>query len=70
MPDMTGTDLIRQLHAIRPGLPIVLVSAYSGPVLSQEAAAAGVDQVLPKPLDFRRLAQAMAEVLSRVNARA
>ncbi|HWA14488.1 MAG TPA: ATP-binding protein [Burkholderiales bacterium] len=69
MPDMTGTDLIRQLHAIRPGLPIVLVSAYSGPVLSQEAAAAGVDQILSKPLDFRRLAQAMAEALSRATAR-
>jgi CheY-like chemotaxis protein len=70
LPDMTGTELIRQLRAIKPGLPIVLVSAYSGPVLSQEAAAAGVDQLLSKPLDFRRLAQAMAETLARAASRA
>jgi CheY-like chemotaxis protein len=66
---MTGTELIRRMRAIKPDLPVVLISAYSGPVLTQEALAAGVDQVLSKPLDFRRLAQAMADVFARASAR-
>ena len=69
MPGMTGTELIRRMRAIKPDLPVVLISAYSGPVLTQEALAAGVDQVLSKPLDFRRLAQAMADVFARASAR-
>jgi PAS domain S-box-containing protein len=69
LPGISGTDLIRQLRALRPDLPVVLVSAYTGPVLNQEALAAGVDEILAKPLDFRRLAQAMAQVLDRVPAR-
>jgi PAS domain S-box-containing protein len=69
MPGITGTELVKQLRAIRPDLPVLIISAYTGPVLDQEALAAGVDEILAKPLDFRRLAQAMAQVLMRAPAR-
>ena len=65
MPGLTGTELARRLRILRPDLPIIVVSAYTGPVLSQEALTAGVEEVLPKPLDFRQLAQSMAQALSR-----
>ncbi|HEX7812299.1 MAG TPA: ATP-binding protein [Burkholderiales bacterium] len=69
MPGMTGTDLVKQLRAIRPDLPILLVSAYTGPVLNQEALTVGVDEILSKPLDFRRLAQAMSQLSLRMPVR-
>ncbi|HEY5929994.1 MAG TPA: ATP-binding protein [Burkholderiales bacterium] len=69
MPGMTGTDLVKQLRAVRPDLPVLLVSAYTGPVLNQEALTAGVDEILSKPLDFRRLAQTMSQILSRAAVR-
>ncbi len=62
MPGMTGTELARQLREAVPDLPIVLVSGYTGPLLTQEALSAGVDQILTKPLDFRQLADTMARV--------
>ncbi len=69
MPGINGTELVKQLRAIRPDLPILLISAYTGPVLNQEALTVGVDEILSKPLDFRRLAQAMVQVLARAPAR-
>jgi PAS domain S-box-containing protein len=65
MPGMTGTELANQLRQVRPDIPIVLVSGYTGPLLSQEALLAGVGQILTKPLDFRKLAEALAQVLER-----
>jgi CheY-like chemotaxis protein len=38
------------LRRHRPDWPIVLVSGYSGPILTQQALAAGVSELLTKPL--------------------
>jgi PAS domain S-box-containing protein len=69
MPGMTGTELARQLREMRRDIPIVLVSGYTGPLLTQEALSAGIDHILTKPLDFRQLADAMAHVCARASVR-
>jgi len=69
MPGMTGIELAKHLRAARRGIPIVLISGYTGPLLNQEALSAGIDEILTKPLDFRQLAEAMARVLTRVDTR-
>jgi PAS domain S-box-containing protein len=69
MPGMTGTELARHLREIRRDIPIVLVSGYTGPLLTQEALSAGIDQILTKPLEFRQLANAMAQLLARAPVR-
>jgi PAS domain S-box-containing protein len=65
MPDMTGTDLVRQLRAARTDIPVVLVSGYEGALLEQQAAAAGIEEIVSKPLELQQLAEAMARVLGR-----
>ncbi len=55
MPDITGEQLVRQIHRIRPLLPIIICSGYSSPeseVLARKAGAAGF---LKKPVDVTRL---------------
>jgi CheY-like chemotaxis protein len=47
-------------------LPIVLVSGYSGPILTQDALAAGVSELLTKPLQSREIATTLARVLHRI----
>ena len=37
MPDMTGTDLAREIRRLRADIPIVLMSGYSGPQLTERA---------------------------------
>jgi signal transduction histidine kinase/ActR/RegA family two-component response regulator len=65
MPGLTGTGLARVLRHHRPDLPIVLVSGYSGAMLTQDAAAAGVSELLTKPLQSREIATTLARVLHR-----
>jgi predicted ATPase/signal transduction histidine kinase/CheY-like chemotaxis protein len=63
MPGLTGTELASALRQQRLDLPIVLVSGYSGPILAQRALAAGVSELLVKPLQPRDIAAALARVL-------
>ena len=63
MPGLTGTGLASVLRQQRRELPIVLVSGYSGPILAQRALAAGVSDLLVKPLQPRDIAAALARVL-------
>jgi signal transduction histidine kinase/FixJ family two-component response regulator len=61
MPGMTGTELAAQLHALRPGLPIILMTGAGAPTRANTLRAAGVREVVRKPL----LAATMAELLAR-----
>jgi CheY-like chemotaxis protein len=65
MPGLTGTGLAGMVRRHRPELPIVLVSGYSGPLLTQQALAAGVSELLTKPLQSREIAATLARVLHR-----
>ncbi|HXX11783.1 MAG TPA: ATP-binding protein [Burkholderiales bacterium] len=65
MPGMTGTELAAHLRQLRSDIPVVLVSGYTGTMLAHEASLAGISQILTKPLDFRRLAEALARALER-----
>src|SRR6267143_1808665 len=63
MPDMSGVDLAREIRRVRPELPIVLMSGYSGAQLTERARATGVAEVLRKPLVRRDIAEALARAL-------
>ncbi|MBI3530053.1 MAG: PAS domain S-box protein [Betaproteobacteria bacterium] len=65
MPGMTGTELARQMRQLRADVPVVLISGYTGPVLTQQALSAGIDHILTKPLDLRQIADAISKVLAR-----
>jgi CheY-like chemotaxis protein len=71
MPDMTGTDLARKIRAIRPEIPIVLMSGYVTPLITTRARDAGVAEVLAKPLVARDIARSLAAALreNKVSAR-
>jgi PAS domain S-box-containing protein len=63
MPGLSGTELAQRLRLLRPDLPIVLVSGYIGPMMSERAHAAGVGRILKKPVQSRETASALAELL-------
>jgi len=52
MPGINGVEAMKQMQAIAPGLPIILVSAYATDDLLEEAKRAGAYAVLSKPLNF------------------
>ncbi len=65
MPGLTGTELSRLLRQRRPDLPILLVSGYIGPRMTERALAAGVSKILKKPVPSFEMAAALAMVLGK-----
>jgi CheY-like chemotaxis protein len=64
MPGLSGSALIREVRAIRSGIPILLVSGYIGGKVTLDALDAGADEVLKKPLLARELAQSLARIFA------
>jgi CheY-like chemotaxis protein len=67
MPDLGGVELACEIRRVRPELPIVLMSGYSGGQLGERAQAAGVAEVLRKPLVARDIADALGRALRPAN---
>jgi signal transduction histidine kinase len=65
MPELPGSLLAAAVHALRPGLPIVMASGYGGPQLEERAAACGVSVLVRKPLVRAELAAAVQQALQR-----
>jgi DNA-binding NtrC family response regulator len=63
MPELTGTDLAREIRRLRFDVPIILMSGYGGTQLTTRAASNGVNEVLRKPLQSRELGETLARVL-------
>jgi CheY-like chemotaxis protein len=63
MPELTGSELARQIRLLRSDIPIVLMSGYSGPQLLERARAIGIREVLRKPLQSRDIAECFGRIL-------
>jgi len=63
MPGASGSELIRRMRALRPTVPILLVSGYLSPAVIERAREAGATDVLKKPLLARDLQTALERVL-------
>src|SRR5262249_2322494 len=65
MPEMTGAELAAAVHAIRADLPILLSTGYGAPLSWDKLRAAGVRELLKKPVSSADLAAALARHLAR-----
>ena len=65
MPDFTGTQLATVLLGRRSNLPVILVSGYTGSIITELATSAGVREILKKPVHAQELAAALARALGR-----
>jgi PAS domain S-box-containing protein len=64
MPELTGTDLAREIRRLRPDIPIALMSGYSGLQLHDRAREVGIREVLRKPLRGKDIAECFGRVLT------
>jgi two-component system response regulator HydG len=62
--DMTGRDLVRQLRAIEPALPVVMTTADYRPTTEVEARQLGIVQYIHKPVDLHRLDLVIARIMA------
>jgi len=64
MPGMRGDRVAEIVHGLRPDLPIVLITGYRGALLSEQAAALGIVEVLTKPVLRAEIAACMHRSLA------
>ena len=65
MPEMTGSDLVRGIRAVRPDIPILMMTGFVTPALAARAREMGVVDVLSKPLVTRDIARGLYAALHR-----
>jgi PAS domain S-box-containing protein len=63
MPKMTGLALTEEVHRIRPGLPVLLVSGIGSALDPHTMEAKGIREVLPKPYNSKDLSETIARIL-------
>jgi two-component system, NtrC family, nitrogen regulation response regulator GlnG len=59
LPDANGLDLIPAIHARRPGLPVIVMSAQNTLSTAVRATEQGAFEYLPKPFDLDELTRAV-----------
>lgn len=65
MPGMSGLDLLPQMRARRPDVPVIMITAYGDNQTRKTAFERGADGLLTKPIDFGRLRH---EIEARIGA--
>jgi DNA-binding response OmpR family regulator len=59
LPGMGGLDLLSLLKERHTHLPVIVVTAFGGPAVAEEALARGASRYLEKPFRLRELAAAL-----------
>ena len=55
MPGMSGLELLPKAKALRPDVPIIMISAYGDAETKRQALERGAEALLTKPIDFGML---------------
>jgi CheY-like chemotaxis protein len=63
MPGMSGLELLPKAKAMRPDVPIIMITAYGDAETKRKALENGAEALLTKPIDFGAL---RSEIESRV----
>ena len=63
MPRMNGLEMTREIKAVTPRIPVIVTTAYSSTDHLFEAIDIHVDKYVLKPLDTRKLVEAMVQSL-------
>jgi CheY-like chemotaxis protein len=55
MPGMTGLELLPKAKALRPDVPVIMITAYGDEETKRRAIDGGAETLLTKPIDFEAL---------------
>ncbi|MGA7023138.1 MAG: response regulator [Pseudolabrys sp.] len=55
MPGMTGLDLLPKAKAVRPDVPVIMITAYGDAETKRKALESGAEALFTKPIDFGAL---------------
>jgi len=65
MPGMTGLEMLPKVKAVRPNVPVIMVTAYGDETTRKKATELGAAGLLTKPIDFNFLRGEIDQRLER-----
>jgi CheY-like chemotaxis protein len=57
MPGMSGLEMLPEVRARRPDVPVIMITAYGDAETRRKAIERGAEGLLTKPIDFAQLRQ-------------
>ena len=63
MPKMSGVELTREVHKIKPDMPVIMSTGHSDLVTKEEALKMGIRKYVIKPIQGNELIDAVEELL-------
>jgi CheY-like chemotaxis protein len=67
MPGMTGLEMLPKVKAMRPEVPVIMITAYGDPDTKRKAIENGASGLLTKPIDFSLLREEIDTRLQRAD---
>ena len=67
MPGMTGLEMLPMVKAMRPDVPVIMITAYGDPDTRRKAIEGGATGLLTKPIDFTLLREEIDTRLEKAN---
>ncbi len=65
MPEMTGIELAQEALAIRPDIPVILMTGFSAGVTREQARSMGIADLMGKPAGVQKLSASVRAALGR-----
>ena len=65
MPGMSGLEMLPEVRARRPDVPVIMITAYGDEATKKKAAELGAAGLLTKPIDFGLLREEIDKRLQR-----
>jgi CheY-like chemotaxis protein len=59
MPGMSGLEMLPEVRARRPDVPVIMITAYGDVATHRRALERGAEGLLTKPIDFGQVRQAI-----------
>ena len=59
MPDMNGAEVLEKIREMNPGVPVVVITGYPDPAITEKAIKLGISGVLQKPFNLAEIVEAI-----------
>ena len=63
MPKLHGMEILKQIKALKPTLPVIIVTGYQSVEMAQEALKNGAADYIPKPFDSKEILKVVAQII-------
>jgi CheY-like chemotaxis protein len=67
MPDLDGIEFLEELRAMKPDVPVIIITGYPSPETEASAKRLGAAHYVTKPFTPERITQAVRELLPPEN---